>query len=121
MSVDEEKKTIRVKRKLEGYQEIVESILPTMITVEREINTPRYPTVPGRFNADDAVIRIWGNDVLKLNSQEIGLTGSPTQVRRIFAPVREKGEIVIGEGIQQSNAVNMVFNKLVEKSFLELK
>lgn len=121
LSVDEENKTIRVKRKLEGYQEIVESILPTMITVEREINTPRYPTVPGRFNADDAVIRIWGNDVLKLNTQEIGLTGSPTQVRRIFAPVREKGEIVIGEGTQQSNAVNMVFNKLVEKSFLELK
>ena len=121
LSVDEVKKTIRVKRKLESYEEIVESILPAMITVEREINTPRYPTVPGRFNADDAVIQIWNNDILKLNTQEIGLSGSPTQVRRIFAPERDKGEIVLGEGENQPHAVNLFFDKLVEMSFLELK
>jgi electron transfer flavoprotein beta subunit len=121
LSVDKEKKTIKVKRKLEGYQEIVESSIPVMITVEREINTPRYPTVPGRFDADDAVIQIWTNDVLKLNTQEIGLCGSPTQVRRIFAPEREKGEIVMGEGAQQPAAVNTIFEKLVEKNIIKTK
>lgn len=121
LSVDEEKRTIKVKRKLESYEEIVESVLPTMITVEREINSPRYPTVPGRFNADDAVVQVWANDVLKLDIQEIGLNGSPTQVRRIFAPEREKGEIVMGEGEHQPQAINVIFDKLVEKSFLELK
>jgi electron transfer flavoprotein beta subunit len=121
LSVDEVKKTIKVKRKLEGYQEIVESTLPTMITVEREINTPRYPTVPGRFCADEAMIQTWSNDVLKLNTAEIGLSGSPTQVRRIFAPEREKGEVVMGEGEQQPHAIKMIFDKLIEKSFLELE
>jgi electron transfer flavoprotein beta subunit len=121
LSVDEVKKTIKVKRKLETYEEVVESVLPTMITVEREINTPRYPTVPGRFNAEDSVIQIWGNDVLKLNVQEIGLNGSPTKVSKIFAPVREKGEIVMGEGEHQPKAIGTIFDKLVEKSFLELK
>ena len=121
LSVDEVKKTIKVKRKLETYEEVVESVLPTMITVEREINTPRYPTVPGRFNAEDSVIQIWGNDVLKLNVQEIGLNGSPTKVSKIFAPVRDKGEIVMGEGEHQPKAIGTIFDKLVEKSFLELK
>jgi electron transfer flavoprotein beta subunit len=56
-----------------------------------------------------------------LNTQEIGLSGSPTQVRRIFAPEREKGEILMGEGENQPHAVSLFFDKLVEKSFLELK
>ena len=121
IAVDEVNKKIKVKRKLENYEEIVETVLPTMITVEREINSPRYPTVPGRFSAEEATIQVWTNDVLKLNVQDIGLNGSPTQVRRIFAPEREKGEIVMGEGNQQPHAVNMIIDKLIEKSFLQVK
>ena len=118
LMVNQEKKTIKVKRKLEGYHEIVETTIPVMITVEREINTPRYPTVPGRFEADDATVQVWSNDVLKLNPKEIGLSGSPTQVRQIFAPEREKGEIMMGEGDQKDHAVDFTFNKLIEKNFI---
>ena len=118
LMVNQEKKTIKVKRKLEGYHEIVETNIPVMITVEREINTPRYPTVPGRFEAEDATVQIWSNNVLKLNPKDIGLSGSPTQVRQIFAPQREKGEIMMGEGDQKDNAVDFAFDKLIEKNFI---
>lgn len=118
LMVNQEKKTIKVKRKLEGYHEIVETNIPVMITVEREINTPRYPTVPGRFEADDATVQVWSNNVLKLNPKEIGLSGSPTKVRQIFAPEREKGEIMMGEGDQKDRAVDFAFNKLIEKNFI---
>jgi electron transfer flavoprotein beta subunit len=37
---------VRVRRKLEGRYEIVEAPLPALLTVVREINRPRYPTVP---------------------------------------------------------------------------
>jgi len=121
LMVNEEKKTIRVKRKLEGYQEIVETNIPVMITVEREINTPRYPSVPGRFEADESTVQLWSNNVLKLNPKEIGLPGSPTQVRQIFAPQREKGEIIMGEGDQKDSAVDSAFNKLIEKNFITIK
>ena len=118
LMVNQEKKTIKVKRKLEGYHEIVETNIPVMITVEREINTPRYPTVPGRFEAEDATVQIWSNNVLKLNPKEIGLSGSPTQVRQIFAPQREKGEIMMGEGDQKDSAVDFAFNNLIDKNFI---
>ncbi len=121
LSVNQDQKTIKVRRKLEGYHEIVESQMPCMITVEREINTPRYPTVPGRLDADDIDIQVWSNNVLKLDPNSIGLLGSPTQVRRIFAPEREKGEIMMGEGDQKDNAVEAIFNKLIEKDIVAVK
>jgi len=118
ISVNQEKKTIKVRRKLEGYHEIVESKMPVMMTVEREINTPRYPTVPGRLDSEDAQVQVWTNGVLKLDPNTIGLLGSPTQVRRIFAPEREKGEIMMGEGDEKNKAVEAAFNKLIERDFI---
>lgn len=107
-------KTVRVRRKLETYYEVVEANLPAMITVVREINTPRYPTVPGRLMADCKQIPIWSNDVLKLDTKMTGLNGSPTHVRRIFAPEREKGEVVMAEGQNFSSAISQMVQKLDE-------
>jgi electron transfer flavoprotein beta subunit len=85
--------------------------------VEREINTPRYPTVPGRLDAIDTELPVWTNNILKLDPKTIGLQGSPTQVRRIFAPEREKGEIIPGEGENKNQAVETMFDKLVDWDF----
>jgi electron transfer flavoprotein beta subunit len=89
---------IRVRRKLEGRYEIVEARLPAMITVVREINQPRYPTVPMRMKADKAPVTVWNNADLGLDPGTIGLKGSPTWVSKIFSPERVKGEI-LGDGL----------------------
>ena len=117
IEIDQKKKIIRVQRKLEEYHEIVEATLPVLITVEREINIPRYPTVPGRLNADEAPMPLWNNSVLKLDAKTIGLQGSPTQVRRIFAPEREKGEIIPGAGDHKTTAITMMTDKLADWDF----
>ncbi len=121
IEVHKEKKIIVVRRALEDRHEIVESKLPVLITVVREINIPRYPTVPGRLAAADLKLPIWNNDVLKLDPKMIGLNGSPTHVRRIFAPVREKGEIIPGEGEFKGQAVETMFNKLKDWDFITLE
>jgi len=110
--IDQDKKTIQVRRRLEGHYEIVESKLPALITVLREMNVPRYPTVPGRLDAAEKKLPIWTNGELKLEQNLIGLKGSPTQVRRIFAPQREKGEIIPGEGQYTQQAIDKVIEKL---------
>ncbi len=56
-----------------------------MLTVVRELNRPRYPTVPMRLASVDAEVKVWNNQVLKLDEQKIGLKGSPTWVSRIFS------------------------------------
>ena len=118
LSIDADAKKIKVRRKLEHRYEIVESTLPAMVTVVREINQPRYPTVPARLEAETLMLPIWSNDEMQLDKKLIGLNGSPTQVRKIFAPQREKGEIVNGEGSNKDSAVATMVDKLNEWDIL---
>jgi electron transfer flavoprotein beta subunit len=111
--IDQSAKVIRVRRRLEQQYEVVEASLPALITVVREINVPRYPTVPGRLSAAEADVTCWSNSALKLNTELIGLRGSPTQVKKIFAPERAKGEVIRAEGEDKQRAVERVLEKLV--------
>lgn len=116
--LDLDRRTIRVRRKLEGRYEIVEAPLPVMITVVREINQPRYPTVPMRLAAEDAEITTWDNSVLQLDVETIGLKGSPTWVSKIFSPQRDQGEIIgDGENDPQGTA-QLLLEKLLSKDLL---
>jgi len=111
-------KKIRARRKMEGYHEIVEAPLPAMLAVVREINQPRYPTVPLRLQAEEEKVAVWNNEVMSLDKENIGLKGSPTQVRKIFSPERALGEI-LGDGLKDpERAANLLIAKLVEKDIL---
>ncbi|MFC2013182.1 electron transfer flavoprotein subunit beta/FixA family protein [Chloroflexota bacterium] len=113
--VDTRSRKVRVRRKLEGRHEIVEAALPALISVVREINQPRYPTVPGRLTAEDIPVTLWDNRELKLDNETIGLKGSPTQVRKIFSPERAKGEI-LGDGTSKpQDAAHLLLDKLIER------
>ncbi len=118
--VDVDRKKVTVRRKLEGRHEIVEASLPAMLTVVREINRPRYPTVPMRLAAEEAEVVVWDNSVMGLDVEQIGLRGSPTQVRRIFSPERVQGEI-IGDGPDDpEGAADLLVDTLVEKDIVAL-
>jgi electron transfer flavoprotein beta subunit len=118
--IDLQAKTIRVRRKLEGRHEIAEGPLPALLTVVRELNRPRYPTVPMRLNAIDSEVKVWSNADLKLDVNTIGLKGSPTWVSRIFSPEREKGEI-IGDGVNDpAGTAGMLIDRLLAKDLLPL-
>ncbi|MEE8352862.1 MAG: electron transfer flavoprotein subunit beta/FixA family protein [Dehalococcoidales bacterium] len=118
--VDLDRKKVTVRRKLEGRHEIVEASLPAMLTVVREINRPRYPTVPMRLAAEEAEVAVWDNSVMGLDAEQIGLRGSPTQVRRIFSPERVQGEI-LGDGPDDpEGAADLLVDTLVEKDIVAL-
>ncbi len=87
-----------VERLLEEGYELLEIQLPALITVVKEINEPRMPSLRGKMKAKSVQIDIWKNSDLKIKSDEIGLEGSPTQVVKIFSPPKkEGGEIFTGE------------------------
>jgi electron transfer flavoprotein beta subunit len=117
-NVDLQAKKVRVSRRLEGRHEIVEAPLPAMIAVLREINRPRYPTVPMRLMAEEAPVTLWNNKVMGLREDTIGLKGSATQVRRIFSPQRAKGEILGNGANNPREAANLLVDKLTEKGII---
>jgi electron transfer flavoprotein beta subunit len=118
--VDLQARRVRVRRKLEGRHEVVEAPMPAVLTVVREINRPRYPTVPMRLAAERGEIPVWGNAVMTIDPETIGLKGSPTKVNRIFSPEREKGEI-IGDGAHDPDgAAALLIERLMSKDLLPL-
>ncbi len=118
--VDVKARTLKARRKLEGRHEIVTAPLPAMVAVLREINTPRYPTVPMRLAAEDAAITLWDNKAMSIDEQLIGLKGSATQVRKIFSPERAKGEIIGGEADKPEDVARSLIDRMMEKDLLSL-
>ena len=93
-----EKRKITVKRLHEYGYEVCAVKLPAVITVVKEINEPRTPSLRGKMNAKKAEIPIWKPDDIGAPADKLGLQGSPTQVVRVFSPPhREGGEKWTGE------------------------
>lgn len=100
-----------VERLLEDGHEVIEVDLPVVLTVVKEINEPRLPSLKGKMKAKKADIKVLTAADLEVNPESIGLTGSPTQVSKIFSPPkRGGGEMIEGETAQEKAAV--VYGKL---------
>ncbi|MDD5156326.1 MAG: electron transfer flavoprotein subunit beta/FixA family protein, partial [Candidatus Omnitrophica bacterium] len=89
---------MRVERMMEEGFEIIETPLPALLTVVKEINEPRLPSLKGMMRAKSAKIALWTQKELNLDPQKLGLCGSPTQVVKIFTPTpRAGGQKLTGE------------------------
>ncbi len=89
--LDTDPKIMVVERLLEEGYELIELQLPALITVVKEINEPRLPSLRGKMSSKRAEITLWGNKDLGLSENQIGLNGSPTQVVKIFTPPHKEG------------------------------
>jgi electron transfer flavoprotein beta subunit len=89
---------IRVQRMMEDGYDVIETSLPALITVVKEINVPRMASLKGKMRAKKAVIPVLNFQTLNPDPDKIGLKGSPTQVLRSFVPERKSGgEKISGE------------------------
>jgi len=83
---------------MEGESYTVESGFPVLITVTKDINTPRLPTFRDKVNARRAKVEIWGAEELSsfADTSKFGVRGSPTRVYKVMIPSEEgrKGKIL---------------------------
>ena len=88
----------KVERMTEEGYDIVETPLPCLFTVVKEINTPRLPSLKGMMRSKSAKILKWNAEDIDADPKSLGLEGSPTRVVKIFTPPQRKGgEILKGE------------------------
>ena len=93
--------SLTVKRQLEdGFMELRVQT-PCLLTCIKELNTPRYMSVSGIFECYDKPIEVFDYNALKddplIETDTIGLKGSPTNVYKSFAPpVKGAGMMVEG-------------------------
>ena len=89
--------TVRVERLLDHGYDAVATHLPALITVVKEINEPRVPSFKAKLKAKKEVIPVWGITDLGMDAADVGLSGSFTQVVKVFPPpARGKAEIWTG-------------------------
>ena len=86
-----DKNFARVERMTEEGYEIIETPLPCLFSVVKEINEPRLASLKGKMRAKKAEIVIWSSKDIQADPQRLGLAGSPTQVIKIFSPPPRKG------------------------------
>ena len=93
---------IRVQRMVEEGYETIEMALPAVITVVKEINVPRLPSLRGSMKAKTAQIPVWTAEDIGVEGDKAGIAGSPTRVVKIFFPQRtHKSEMLQGSTDEQ--------------------
>jgi len=100
-------------RAVEGGCEVVRTSLPALLSVVKEINEPRLPTLAGKKRARRADVAVLGAREIGADQQCLGLTGSPTRVVKVFYPTLTRtGRIVSTE----TESVDACVSELVDLS-----
>ena len=90
---------------------------PCLITVKKDINQPRLPSYKLKKATEKKEIAVYGlKDMEDQDKKHYGLSGSATQVQRIFPPVSDK-EQETWEGSGQE-LTDKLFDKLKQLKFI---
>lgn len=115
--IDLANKKIVVERMLENGKEVVQATLPALITVVKDINEPRLPSLLGIKKAAKAQIPTLTAKDIPVDENRIGLKGSPTWVTKVFSPeARGGGEVLKGD---LTEVVPLLVNKLMDSKFIK--
>ena len=104
----------KVERMTEEGYDVIETPLPCLFTVVKEINTPRMPSLKGMMRARSARPLKWTAEDIEADPAVLGLDGSPTRVIRIFTPEQRKGgELLKGGAADVSKELVELLKELV--------
>jgi electron transfer flavoprotein beta subunit len=93
---------IRVKRAIEEGHEVLDAVLPALLTVSKEINKPRLPSLRGLSRSKSVKVTVWNAADIGAAPESVGLSGSSTQVVKIFFPQRVcTAEMLVGTPAEQ--------------------
>jgi len=114
-----EKDQLIVKRQYEDRYQMLQVKLPALITALQELNEPRYMSVSGVMSAyGEKEVKVLMYDDIKdhLEQKDIGLKGSPTQVKKSFTKTAKAMGTV--HEVPEDEAVMLIIDKLKEKYVL---
>lgn len=107
-----------VVRENESSVQTLACAAPLLITVTRAEKEPRFASIKGKMKARKAVIPTLTVADLAIDTKLVGLSGSPTKVKRVFTPEVAVVESEIINEEDTDKAVDMLFNKLVEAKII---
>lgn len=107
-----------VVRENESSVQTLACTAPLLVTVTRAEKEPRFASIKGKMKARKAIIPTLTVADLAIDTKLVGLSGSPTKVKRVFTPEVPVVESEIINEEDTDKAVDMLFNKLVEAKII---
>jgi electron transfer flavoprotein beta subunit len=101
--------SLLVERMMDDGYDVVRLPTPALLTVVKDINEPRVPSLKGKMKAKKADIRILTARDIAAEENCIGLAGSPTQVVKVFTP-QPRGDRTVFSGSPEEQV-----NQLLEQ------
>lgn len=109
--------SVVVKRQYEDRYHVVRAQMPCLVTALGEMNTPRYMTPGGIFDAyREKEVTIWTRADLEVADEAIGLKGSPTKVAKSFPKSIKAAGVKVT--LEPDDAADYIVEKLKEKFVL---
>ncbi len=81
--------SLMCKKKTDWGTQVYKITLPAVITLEKDINMPRLPSIEAILKSEKVEIKIMDQKALKADPSKIGFEGSPTQVVKTFIPEKK--------------------------------
>lgn len=115
--LDSTEKSLDAELELSDSIEQLRINFPCLITVDKDIFMPRLPSyILKKQSAEKAITNITLADLPDKDEKHYGLSGSPTQVQRIFPP-KARGENEIWNGSDEELSARL-FDKLCEQKLV---
>ena len=102
-------KELVMERMMDDGYDVVAVDFPVLVTVAKDINEPRVPSLKGKMKAKKAEIITMSAEDIGADPTCIGLPGSPTKVVEVFPP-QARAESAVLEG-----TIDEQIDQLVEK------
>lgn len=110
---DVESRRLCVQRQLEDGAEIVETKMPVLLTVLKDMNKVRRASMPGMIRAARYKPLVWtADDFPDMDRTRIGLKGSPTTVGRTWVPEVKKANTEMLSGDTPEQIAEQLANRL---------
>ena len=97
---------IIAKRIIEGGHQMMQLPMPCVISLTPTGIGPRKPSLAGAIKARNSKIHVFGVDDIKLSTEKIGLSGSPTIVSAVQDIVSDRPPVMMAEGQGEKQLVD---------------
>lgn len=108
---------VTVERDLENERQTIEGKLPCLISVIREINEPRLPTLMSIMAASKKPTNTWTATDLNLSSDELGHNGAMIEILRTSILVGERKRVMLEGDIKET--ASKLANALLQEGALK--
>lgn len=115
--LSENEKRIRVKREMEDGYQVIEMKLPGVVSTSKGAQIRRVPSFKDILDARKKAFTTIGAAELGMEEDDLGLTGSPTQVIKVFPP-RAKADGRKLEGIEPDEAALEIISFLKAGAYI---